>query len=129
MAFDPNHWTRKTTEAVQAAMELARSRSNPEVVPAHLLLAMIGQAESVVLPVLQRVGVAPASLKNTLDDQVASLPSAYGGGDPTLSRDLRDAFDDADKVRSDLHDDRNQRRPHPADHDLASGNPRRQWAS
>jgi ATP-dependent Clp protease ATP-binding subunit ClpB len=105
VAFDPNHWTRKTTEAVQAAMELARSRSNPEVVPAHLLLAMIGQAESVVLPVLQRVGVAPASLKNTLDDQVASLPSAYGGGDPTLSRDLRDAFDDADKVRSDLHDE------------------------
>jgi len=86
-------------------MELARSRSNPEVVPAHLLLAMIGQAESVALPVLQRVGVAPASLKNTLDDQVASLPSAYGGGDPTLSRGLRHAFDDADKVRSDLHDE------------------------
>ena len=63
MALDPKRWTHKTTEAVQAAMTMAAERSNPEVTPVHLLLALIGQPDGVVLPVLQKVGVAPAQLK------------------------------------------------------------------
>jgi ATP-dependent Clp protease ATP-binding subunit ClpB len=105
MALDPNRWTHKTTEAVQAAIELARSRSNPEVTPVHLLLALVGQADGVVLPVLQKVGLAPAKVRQELGDRLAALPSAYGGGDPQLSRDLRDAFARADAVRGDLTDD------------------------
>jgi ATP-dependent Clp protease ATP-binding subunit ClpB len=106
VALDPNRWTHKTQEAVQAAMDLATERSNPEVTPVHLLLAMVGQADGVVLPVLQRVGVAPASLKTTLEDELERLPSAYGAsGSPQMSRDLRDAFQRADAVRTDLTDD------------------------
>ncbi len=105
MALDPKRWTHKTTEAVQAAMTLATERSNPEVTPVHLLLALIGQADGVVLPVLQKVGVAPAQLKADLDAEIQALPSAYGAGDPQLSRELRDAFQRADQVRADLTDD------------------------
>ncbi len=106
MALDPNRWTHKTQEAVQAAMALATERSNPEVTPVHLLLALLSQADGVVLPVLQRVGVAPASLKASLDEELERLPSAYGAsGGPQMSRDLRDAFQRADVVRSDLTDD------------------------
>ena len=106
MALDPKRWTHKTTEAVQAAMTMAGERSNPEVTPVHLLLALIGQADGVVLPVLQKVGVAPAQLKADLDEQLQALPSAYGtSADPQLSRDLRDAFERADQVRIDLTDD------------------------
>ena len=106
MALDPKRWTHKTTEAVQAAMTLAGERSNPEVTPVHLLLALIGQPDGVVLPVLQKVGVAPAQLKAELDEQLQALPSAYGSSaDPQLSRDLRDAFERADTVRADLTDD------------------------
>ena len=105
MALDPKRWTHKTTEAVQAAMTLATERSNPEVAPVHLLLALIGQADGVVLPVLQKVGVAPAQLKADLDAELQALPSAYGSGDPQLSRELRDAFQRADQVRADLTDD------------------------
>ena len=106
MALDPKRWTHKTTEAVQAAMTMAGERSNPEVTPVHLLLALIGQADGVVLPVLQKVGVAPARLKAELDEQLQALPSAYGtGADPQLSRELRDAFERADQVRIDLTDD------------------------
>ena len=57
MAFDPNHWTIKTQEAVQAALESARQASHPEVTPDHLLTALVGQSEGVVLPVLQHLGV------------------------------------------------------------------------
>ena len=37
MALDPNRWTIKTQEAVQAALDAARTASNPELTPDHLL--------------------------------------------------------------------------------------------
>ena len=37
MALDPNRWTLKTQEAMQAAVEAARRASNPEATPDHLL--------------------------------------------------------------------------------------------
>ncbi len=62
MALDPNRWTLKTQEAFNAAVDLARTRNNPEVTPDHLLLAMLGQEDTVVLPVLGKVGLAPLTL-------------------------------------------------------------------
>ena len=104
MALDPNRWTLKTQEAVNAAIESARSASNPEVTPDHLLLALLGQPEGVVLPILQKVGVAPASLRNRADDAVGKLPKAYGG-ESRMGRALRDVLDAADAARSELHDE------------------------
>ena len=105
MSLDPQRWTHKTTDAVQAAVQAARTASNPEVTPQHLLLALVGQAEGVVLPILQRVGVAPLTLRNRLEDDLAKLPSAYGGGDPKLSRELNDALESADGARVDMGDE------------------------
>ena len=50
MALDPNRWTLKTQEAFTAAVEAAKQASNPEVTPDHLLAALLGQGEGVVLP-------------------------------------------------------------------------------
>ena len=41
MAFDPNRWTLRTQEAVQAAVEMARTQSHPEVTPDHLVTALL----------------------------------------------------------------------------------------
>ena len=57
MALDPNRWTHKTQEAFTAAVERAQAATNPEVTPDHLLPALVGQEDSVVLPILERVGV------------------------------------------------------------------------
>ena len=54
MPLDPNRWTLKTQEAFQAATDNARAHSQPEVTPEHLLAALLGQHEGVVLAVLQR---------------------------------------------------------------------------
>ena len=105
MAIDPAKWTQKTTEAVQSAVGLARERSNPEVTPDHLLLAMLSQAEGIVLPVLTKVGIAPASMKARLEASLAKLPSAFGGTDATMNRALRDGFERADQERTALGDD------------------------
>ncbi|HYF47448.1 MAG TPA: Clp protease N-terminal domain-containing protein, partial [Acidimicrobiales bacterium] len=103
--FDPNRWTIKTQEAVQAALEEARAAGNPEITPDHLLAALLGQPDGVVLPVLEKAGIAPLSVRNKVTDALAKLPKAYGGSDPQLSRALREVFDEADRARSELGDE------------------------
>ncbi|MBW3580593.1 MAG: ATP-dependent chaperone ClpB, partial [Actinobacteria bacterium] len=104
-AFDPNRWTIKTQEAFQAATEAARARNNPEVTPEHVLAALVAQEDGVVLPIVERLGMAPLELRNRLEAQLGRLPKAYGGADPQIGRALRDAMEAADAARSDLGDD------------------------
>ena len=62
MPLDPNKFTRKASEAVGAAQALARERNHSQVTPEHLLAGLLGQSESVVLPVLKAfMAVAMAS--------------------------------------------------------------------
>src|SRR5215210_4409401 len=77
MPLDPNRWTLKTQEAVQAAIELAKARSNPEVTPEHLLAALLSQEDGVVLPTLTKAGVAPLALRNRTEAALAKLAQAY----------------------------------------------------
>src|SRR5690242_14470284 len=105
MAIDPNRWTLKVQEAFNDALADTRARNNPEVTPEHLLLAMVGQEGTLTLPVLERLGVAPLSVRNRLEDALAALPKAYGGAEAQMSRDLRDALERADGERSDLGDE------------------------
>ena len=104
MALDPNRWTLKTQEAFSAATELARSRANPEVTPDHLLVALLGQPESVVLAIIQRVGADIVALRNHLEDAIAKLPRAYGG-QTHISKALTEVLELADHARAELTDD------------------------
>jgi ATP-dependent Clp protease ATP-binding subunit ClpB len=104
MSLDPNSWTLKTQEAINAAVSQGREQSNPEVTPDHLLAALLRQDDSIVLPVLNKIGVAPLSVRNRADEAVASLPSAYGG-ETKVGRDLTEVLEAADRLRTDLGDD------------------------
>ena len=104
MTLDPNRWTLKATEAFSTATELGRSASHPEIVPEHLLLALLGQEEGIVLPLLHRVEVDIVAARNEAELVLDKLPNAYGS-EPQLSRALRNVFDKADQVREDLTDE------------------------
>ena len=105
MALDPSKWTHKTAAAVQTAMEIATNRSHPNLTPDHLLLALLGQADGLVLPLLQRVDVSPLSLRNKVEDRLGQLPSAYGGDAPQMNKELSRVFANADIARQDLTDE------------------------
>jgi ATP-dependent Clp protease ATP-binding subunit ClpB len=105
MALDPNRWTLKTQEAFQAAVDLARARNHPEVAPEHLLAALTSQEEGIVLPILERVGVAPLTVRNRVEDALGKLPKAYGGAEPQLARGAREVMERADGERAELHDE------------------------
>jgi ATP-dependent Clp protease ATP-binding subunit ClpB len=105
MPIDPNRWTLKTQEAFAAAIESAKSRSNPEVTPDHLLGALLRQEGGVVLPIINKLGKQPLTLRNNADNAVDKLPKAYGGDEPRLSRDLNQVLDQADKARAEMGDE------------------------
>ncbi len=104
MALDPNRWTHKTQEAISRAVEVAKAENNPEVTPDHLLAALLRQEEGIVLPILQRVGLAPLAVRNAADAAVAKLPKAYGS-EARMARDLQAVLDAADRERAELHDE------------------------
>jgi ATP-dependent Clp protease ATP-binding subunit ClpB len=104
MSLDPNRWTLKTQEAVNVAISSARTNSNPEVTPDHLLAALLQQEEGVVLPILQRAGKAPLSLRNQVADAVGALPKAYGS-EARISRAFNDVMSTADQARVELGDE------------------------
>ena len=61
--MQPDRFTVKSQEAVAAAQRLAAERRNPEVAPAHLLLALLDQEDGLVVPVLQKLGADVASIR------------------------------------------------------------------
>jgi ATP-dependent Clp protease ATP-binding subunit ClpB len=106
MALDPNKFTRKTGEAVQAAQSLARERNHAQVSPFHLLSALLGQADGVVLPVLGKLGVALKPLRDKVDEQLKKIPNVYGATqDASVARDTFQLLEAADGERRTLDDD------------------------
>ena len=105
MAIDPKKWTAKTQEAVAATLDDARGRSNPAITPDHLMSALLRQDGTIVPGILQKLGVAPLMLRNKADEAVSKLPHAYGSEEPRMNRELSNVFENADKLRTDLHDD------------------------
>src|SRR4029078_12891035 len=107
MALDPNKLTRKTQEAIGASQGLARERNHSQVTPEHLVAALVGQSEGVVLPVLERVGGAPKAVKDAGDAALAKQPQVYGSTAqaPQVSQDAYRLLEAADAERVDLGDD------------------------
>jgi ATP-dependent Clp protease ATP-binding subunit ClpB len=105
MALDPQRWTVKTREAFQAATTQAGAAGNPYVTPAHLLLALLNQADGVARPLLLAAGLDPVSITSSLGEKVAAEPRAVGGSQPGLSNEARQGLEAADELRADLGDD------------------------
>jgi ATP-dependent Clp protease ATP-binding subunit ClpB len=73
-----DRFTLKSQEALQAAQRLASGRRNPQVAPVHLLLALLEQEGSIVLPVLKRVGAELESVRTRANQQLDSFPVVTG---------------------------------------------------
>jgi len=105
MTLNPERWTLKTQEALSAAVERAREASNAEVAPEHLLAAVLDQTDGIAGPILTRVGVEPSVVRARIGDELARLPQAFGGAEPTIDRNLREALEAADRQRIDMGDE------------------------
>jgi len=97
--------TQKSSEALQDAQRLARESFHPEIDGEHLLLALLGQSESLVPELLARIGVPPAKLQPELEKELARRHTVQGGAEPFAGRDLQKALAAAQSEATKLKDD------------------------
>jgi ATP-dependent Clp protease ATP-binding subunit ClpB len=82
--------TRKSQEALTAAVRRAAADGHPQVLPAHLLAALIEQAGGTADPLLRAVGADPAEVLRGTQDLLGRLPRVAGAtaSAPETSRPL-----------------------------------------
>ena len=78
--MQPDKFTIKSQEALQAAQQLAEERRNPQTMPEHLLAVLLEQEGGVVAPVLRKLGVDPAVVRQALGPGLQSLPTLTTSG-------------------------------------------------
>ncbi|MFN8160309.1 MAG: ATP-dependent chaperone ClpB [Solirubrobacterales bacterium] len=82
--MQPDRFTIKSQEAVAAAQRIAAESANTEVAPAHLLVALIGQEEGLVKPVLEKLGADAGAILGRAESAVSQLPRLSGDVEPEV---------------------------------------------
>ncbi len=80
--MQPDRFTVKSQEAVTDTLKLASRLRNPEAAPAHLLVALLAQDEGLAVPILQKLGADPASVRSQAEQAVQQLPKLSGDEEP-----------------------------------------------
>src|SRR6478752_6195858 len=102
--INPDRLTVKSGEALNEAIAEARRLGNPVVYDTHLLQVLLSQDESIVVPVLQKLGASVAALREALQREMARYPR-QSDAQPTISRELTAVFDQAEKEARNLGDE------------------------
>ncbi len=96
--MQPDRFTIKSQEALQAAQRLADERRNPQTMPEHLLAVLLEQDGGIVVPVLRKLGVDPTAVRQSNTQALDALPKIQGaataepaGGSTELVQILRSA--------------------------------------
>ncbi|RTZ41037.1 ATP-dependent chaperone ClpB [Candidimonas sp. SYP-B2681] len=99
MRFDK--LTTKFQQALADAQSLAVKHDNPYIEPAHVLAALLADADSGAGSLLARAGVAVNRLGPALNTQIEGFPQVKGSeGNVQVSRDLQAIFARTDKEAS-----------------------------
>src|SRR5246127_2916265 len=101
-SFNP---TTKTQAALTSALQAASAAGNPEIRPAHLLLALLTQNDGIAAPLLEAVGVDPAAIRAETERLLDRLPPARGANPhPQGARGSRAAITPAQQVATEMDD-------------------------
>jgi ATP-dependent Clp protease ATP-binding subunit ClpB len=105
MAIRWDRFTLKSQEAVQAAGASAADHGNPEILPLHLLAALLEDKDGVIVPVLEKVGVPTAQLRTRTSEALARLPKVQGGAQPGMAQATQHVLEAAAKEAENFKDD------------------------
>ncbi|MDO8515680.1 MAG: Clp protease N-terminal domain-containing protein, partial [bacterium] len=101
-------FTIKAQEALQNAQELAAEKNHGELKALHLLSALLGDEQSLVVPLLERSGVNLETLDEDLEKELSKLPRMVGVsnvGQLYLSQELMKILDQANKIANQQKDE------------------------
>jgi len=108
MAIRWDKFTVKAQEAVQRANELASEHGNPELMPLHLLAALVEDKEGIVAPVLEKIGIGPQAVLSDLYKEIEKLPKVSGSGgaqQPAMSSQINQVLDKSFKEADTFKDE------------------------
>ncbi len=99
--------TIKAQEAVSVAMDSAAQAGNPEVLPLHLLDAIVSQEQGAVAAILQRIGANVPQVGTEIQALLKSAPTASGSATAQagLSSSAAKALDEGWKIAQKLKDE------------------------
>ena len=102
-SFNP---TTKTQAALTSALQAATAAGNPQIAPAHLLMALLTQNDGIAAPLLEAVGVEPATIRTDAQRLLDRLPSATGANStPQLAPDSIAAITAATHLATEMDDE------------------------
>ena len=88
--------TELSRSVIRASVERARSHRHAQVGPEHLLLSLCLETDSLVLPLVEGMGVSLGDFQQKVTGLVSALPRQEGGtADPRLGRSLASIFESA----------------------------------
>src|SRR5687767_7821166 len=102
MRFD--EFTIKAQEAVVRAQETAQQKNHAEILPLHVLASLLGEADGVVQPLLQKIGANAGRIAQIVAAELERLPSATGT-QLGMARSANDVFAQAQKEADRLKDE------------------------
>jgi ATP-dependent Clp protease ATP-binding subunit ClpB len=106
MAIRWDKFTLKAQEAIQRGNELASEHGNPELLPLHLLAALLEDKEGIVPPVLEKIGLGPQLVLNEVYQEIERLPKVSGGAaQAALSQSANQLLDSAFKEAANFKDE------------------------
>jgi ATP-dependent Clp protease ATP-binding subunit ClpB len=106
MAIRWDKLTVKSQQAMQQAQERATELGNPEMVPVHLLLALVEDREGVIPAVLGKIGVPTERLESELHKIEENLPRVAGASSqPNVSPGLNKVVDQAFREAANFKDE------------------------
>src|SRR5277367_1174531 len=105
MAIRWDKFTVKSQEAIQSASTLATEHGNPELLPLHLLSALLEDKDGIIVPVLQKIGVATDQLIAKTTEALGKLPKVSGGAQPGTSNAMQKVLDQAFKEADNFKDE------------------------
>jgi ATP-dependent Clp protease ATP-binding subunit ClpB len=100
-----NKYTEKAQEAILTAQQLAEREGHAEILPEHLLLALLEQKEGVVPEIVRKMNPDPMALAAAVRTELNRLPRAHGGSQVGLSSRLNQVFTAAEQEAERLKDE------------------------
>ena len=98
--------TTKTQQALSAAVQAAAAAGNPDVRPAHILVALLDQSDGIASPLLKAVGVDPSTVRSQAQAMVDRAPTvSSASAQPQLSRESIAAISAAQQLATELNDE------------------------
>jgi ATP-dependent Clp protease ATP-binding subunit ClpB len=105
MAFRFDKLTVKAQEAVQRAHGLAQDLGNQQIVPLHLLAALVREEQGLVKPVIQKIGANIRQFDSIIDGELKRLPKLTGAtGDVGLSSSAQKVLEAAQDAAQKMKD-------------------------